>query len=69
MAILAHRALSIKECKDLDIFNKDSFQCIFLEVKRKMKSSLIIGSIYQPPDTKPKEFNDQYQLMMNALTK
>ena len=51
------------------MFNKDSFECTFCEIKRKMKSYLIIGSIYQPPNTKPKEFNDQYQLMMNTLKK
>ena len=67
VAILVHKTLSIKEQEDLEIFNKDSFECTFLEIKRKMKSSLIIGSIYRPPNTKPKEFNDQYQLMMNAL--
>ena len=69
VAILVHNTISLKEHKDLDILNKNSFECIFLEINRKNKGSLIVGSIYQPPNTNPKGFNNQYQLMIDRLKK
>ena len=52
---------------DLEDLNKDNFECTFIELNRKSKKSIIVGSIYCPPNTKPKDFNNQYQNMLSRL--
>ena len=34
-----------------------------------INNSTIIGSIYRPPNTKPKEFNNQYKELMKRLAR
>ena len=69
MAILSHNTLPIKERNDLDNLNNDTFECIFTEIQGPHNNSTIIGSIYRPPNTKPKEFNNQYKELMKTLAK
>ena len=54
VAILIHNSLMYKEWPDLKMFNSEYLECIFLEMKRKGQKPTIIGSIYRPPNSKPK---------------
>ena len=56
-----------KERTDLKIFNSEILECVFLEMNRKGKQPIIIGSIYHPPNTKPKKFNHLYNQLVNKL--
>lgn len=49
--------------------NKENFECIFLELKQKSNPPIIVGSIYQTPNTRGKDFNEQYQYMIKQLNK
>ena len=69
MAILSHNTQPIKQRNDLDNFNNDTFECIFAEIQGFHNKSIIIGSIYRPPITNPKEFNNQYKELMETLAK
>ena len=46
VAIIVHNSLIYKEQNDLDILNKENFECIFLELKQKSHPLILIGSIY-----------------------
>ena len=37
------------------------------EIKGSHNNTITIGSIYRPPNTKPKEFNTQYKELMKRL--
>ena len=67
VAILTHKTLTYKNRIDLYDLNKDNFECVFIELNQKAKKSIIIGSIYRPPNTKPREFISQYQHMLTRL--
>ena len=67
VAILTHKTLIYKNRLDLADLNKDNFECVFIELTQKAKKSIIIGSIYRPPNTKPRDFTTQYQHMLNRL--
>ena len=67
VAILTHKTLIYKNRLDLVDLNKDNFECVFIELTQKAKKPIIIGSIYRPPNTKPREFIIQYQHMLNRL--
>ena len=60
VAIAVHNTLTYSECKDLNKLYNENFECIFIELKQKSQSSIIIGSLYRPPNTKAKEFIEQY---------
>ena len=67
IAILIHKTLIYKNRLDLADLNKDNFERVFIELTSNTKQLIIIGSIYRPPNTKPKEFITQYQNMLNRL--
>ena len=67
VAILTHKTLTYKNRIDLYDLNKDNFECVFIELNQKAKKLIIIGSIYCPPNTKPREFINQYQHMLTRL--
>ena len=69
VAILAHNTQPIKGRKDLETSYKDTFECTFTEIQGFNNKSIIIESIYRPPNTKPKEFNNQYKTLMKLLNK
>ena len=69
VAIIVHNSLTYKEQNDLNILNKENFECIFLELKQKLNPSIIIGSNYQPPNTKGKDFIEHYYNMIKQLKK
>ena len=64
VAILIHNSLMYKERHDLKSFNSEYLECVFLEMKRRGQKPIIIGSIYRPPNSKPKKFNYQYQSLL-----
>ena len=66
-AILVHKTLSFKEYKDLNILYREDFECIFIELYQKSNTPILIGLLYQPPNTRLKDFKDQYQKMINKL--
>ena len=45
----------------------NNFECAFIELTQKTKKSTIIGSIYHPPNTKPRDFINQYQHMLTRF--
>ena len=65
VAILIHTSLSYFDCKDLNALYQDSFECIFIELRQKALKSIILGSLYRPPNLKPKEFIEQYKIMLH----
>ena len=67
VALLVHETLSYINCSDLDSLYKKNFECKFIELKSKKHKTIIVGSIYQPPNTKPKDFNTQYNQMLARL--
>ena len=67
VAIPVHKSISFKEHKELNILYKGNFECIFLKLKYKSNKPVIIGLIYQPPNTRPKDFCKQYQIMIDKL--
>ena len=67
VAILIHDSLMYKERTDLKMFNSELLECVFLEMNRKGKKPIIIGSIYRPPNTKPKQFNHLYNQIVTKL--
>ena len=56
-----------KERQDLKSFNSEYLECVFLEMKRRGEKPIITGSIYHPPNSKPKKFNYQYQSLLTKL--
>ena len=69
MAILSHNTQPIKHRLDLDKFNSNTIECIFAEIPNLHSKPTIIGSIYRPPNTNAKEFNNQYNAIIKTLTK
>ena len=69
VAILSHVTQSISHRSDFDKFNTETLECIFAEIPTRHKKPIIIGSIYRPPNTNAKEFNNQYNLIIKALSK
>ena len=69
VAILSHNTQPIKHRSDLDKFNSNTLECIFAEIPNCYNKPTIIGSIYRPPNTNAKEFNNQYNAIIKTLTK
>ena len=69
VAILIHKSLRYKEWKDLNQHSKKNFECIFIELINWNKKATIIGSIYHPPNTCPKDFCTSYQNLLNIIKK
>ena len=69
VAIAIHNSLRYKEWNDLKELNKENFECIFVELKMNSLPSLLIGSLYRPPNMRSKEFLKHYKLMLETLTK
>ena len=65
VGILIHKSLSYFDHKDLNVLYQDSFECIFVELRQKGIKSIIIGSLYRPPNSKPQEFIEQYKSMLH----
>ena len=55
VSILIHKSLSYFECKDLNVLYQDSFECIFVELRQKGIKSIVVGSLYRPPNSNPKK--------------
>ena len=51
----------------MNTLNKENFECIILELKQKSNPPIIVGSIYRPPNTRGKDFNEQYQDIIRQL--
>lgn len=69
VAIAVHNTLTYTECKDLNRLYNENFECIFMELKQKSQPPIIIGSIYRPPNTRAKEFIEQYRDLLTELNK
>ena len=61
VAICVHNTLKYKWRLDLDELYTDHFECTFIELTTKNKKTIIIGSLYHPPNTKPHDFINQYK--------
>ena len=69
VAIAIHNSLRYKERDDLKYLNKEHFECITIELKMKFLPSILVCSLYRPPNTKSKEFLKQYKLMLETIRK
>ena len=69
VAILSHLTQPIKHRSDLDKFNSETLEYIFAEIPNCHNKPIIIGSIYRPPNTNVKEFNNQYNSIIKTLSK
>ena len=61
VAICIHNSLKYKRRKDLGNLYTNTFECVFIELTIKQKKSIVIGSLYHPPNTQPKQFISQYK--------
>ena len=66
---MIHNSLRYKEQDDLKYLNKEHFECITIELKMKSLPSILVCSLYRPPNTKGKEFLKQYKLMLETIRK
>ena len=48
-------------CKTLDIkFSSPEFESVFIKLELRNDECVALGSIYRPPNTDPKIFNEEY---------
>ena len=66
-AICIRDSLKFKRHLDLDKLYTDTFECIFIELTTKQKKTIVIGSLYRPPNTKPNKFISQYKKMIHNI--
>ena len=69
VAICVHNSLKYKRRLDLDEYYAEHFECIFIEHTTRNHKTLIIGSLYRPPNTKSSEFIRQYKKLIQNLQK
>ena len=46
---------------------KTQFECIFVELRQKGIKSIVVGSLYRPPNSNTKKFIDQYKNMLHKV--
>ena len=57
-------------CKTLDIkFNSPEFESVFIKLELHNGECVGLGSIYRPPNTDPKKFNEEYCAIVSQLKK
>ena len=66
VGIYVNNSSSFKQRKDLDVFNSEIMESIFIEIIRPKQSNIIIGTIYRPPDSDIQLFIDN---LANLLAK
>ena len=67
VAILIHKSSSYFDHKDLNVLYQESFECIFVEIRPKGIKPIILGSLYRSPNSKSKEFIEQYKSMLHKV--
>ena len=69
MAILIRENLTYKRRPDLKLkIENNGLETCFVELKG-TKCNLLLGSLYRPPKTPPKEFVKDYTELLNKLSK
>ena len=58
-----------KQRDDLDFFDHQVFESMFLEIVRPKQSNIIIGTIYRPPDANLAEFNLKIDGLLSKISK
>ena len=53
-------------CEELTFINK-SIECLFITVKRKFKSNMLLGVVYRPPNGEIKLFNNEILKLLNTI--
>ena len=57
-------------CKTLDIkFVSLEFESVFIKLELRNGECVCLGSIYRPPNTDPKKFNEEYCVVISQLKK
>ena len=55
-------------CKTLDIkFSSPEFESVFIKLELRNSECVVLGSIYRPPNTNPKKFNEEYCMIIAQI--
>ena len=61
---------AIYRCKILDIkLNSAEFESVFIKLELQNGECVVLGSIYRPPNTDQKKFNEEYHMIITQLKK
>ena len=61
--------LDFKQRTDLDFFNSDILESIFIEIRRPNLNNIIIGTIYRPPSADAELFVSKLDELLNKFSK
>ena len=59
VSILIKHGIPYKCGGDLGVFNEGKTESVFIEMTSKCGKSIIVGSMYRPPNTKINQFQDK----------
>ena len=60
--------LEYKCRSDLDFFDSNLFESIFVEIIQSHESNIIVGNLYRPPGTNLSDFNQKMNEILNKLS-
>ena len=66
-SILLNNSISYQRRKDLDVFNKGKTETVFVEITSKNGKKIILGSMYQPPNTCIDQFSSHLIGIVNKV--